>query len=535
MPKFKIHLFTLIATIYLLFSSGFIWSEADAQLKAALRLVKTQCLSTENKISALQIKGTDGRWYDMHGLTNVFALMPAAFLGSIVEKIINVDINQLLFFLSSLIGIIVNSFTCLVFFSILYLFGRSLKTCFYSTMCLAFLTIIFAYACKSYEGNLNTLFILSSLYFLFNFLEKKHFFLLVLCGIFTGLSINTRDFSWLFLICITVFMLWISWEQRKPKAILIFLIVLLPFLILWMYYNLRTTGVFYLSPMVAYILRVADVQHLPSGSILSGLKGLLLSKGGSIFVYSPILVFSLFGWKGFFRAKKKEAVLCFSIVGIFLLANAKLGEWFGLWGWGPRYTLEITPLMLLPLGFWLTTDRLKNKKIAFGDNSKMRFSVVRKVFYTFLHHKIKKHTFILICVYSLLIQLAANLTNWHARLGYLLARKGEDAFLFTVRYSQWWDSIKTLLINLWNLIFGSFLYLENPGYDLRISDASLYTSKTLFTWWNRLLFLGVNPFWIGAYFAITSVAIYYCLFYIINFIRKEQYINYEKQIRKLKK
>jgi len=27
------------------------------------------------------------------------------------------------------------------------------------------------------------------------------------------------------------------------------------------------------------------------------------------------------------------------------------------------------------------------KKIAFGDNSKMRFSVVRKVFYTFLHHE----------------------------------------------------------------------------------------------------------------------------------------------------
>ena len=29
-----------------------------------------------------------------------------------------------------------------------------------------------------------------------------------------------------------------------------------------------------------------------------------------------------------------------------------------------------------------------SKKIAFGDNLKVRFSVVRKVFYTFLHHKI---------------------------------------------------------------------------------------------------------------------------------------------------
>jgi len=30
---------------------------------------------------------------------------------------------------------------------------------------------------------------------------------------------------------------------------------------------------------------------------------------------------------------------------------------------------------------------MQNKKIAFGDNFKVRFSVVRKVLYTFLHHK----------------------------------------------------------------------------------------------------------------------------------------------------
>ena len=30
---------------------------------------------------------------------------------------------------------------------------------------------------------------------------------------------------------------------------------------------------------------------------------------------------------------------------------------------------------------------MQNKKIAFGDNLNVRFSVVRKVFYTFLHHK----------------------------------------------------------------------------------------------------------------------------------------------------
>ena len=44
-----------------------------------------------------------------------------------------------------------------------------LKISFYTTLCLAFLTIVFPYSSNNYEGNLNMLFILSSLYFVFSF------------------------------------------------------------------------------------------------------------------------------------------------------------------------------------------------------------------------------------------------------------------------------------------------------------------------------------------------------------------------------
>ena len=519
MPKFKIHLLALIAIIYLFFSSGHPWIEADYQLQVSRSLIRNHSLAIDNPGYGLGVKGRDGRYYDPHGLANALIMTPVAIIELVANKVLDKDMGQFTAFLGNLTGIIVSSLACLVFFLILFLLERPLKVCFFTTLCAAFLTMIFPYATRNYEGNLNMLFILSSLYFLLKFTRENgvspsfHFATesrpssiasrlirgtivwrrdkishLIYGGLFAGLAVATRDFSWLFLFWVIIFIFWFSFKKNDFRIVAVFISGLLTPLGLWGYYNWLRTGKFYLSVIAMLNLSNKFAQGAPVNNVLLGLKGLLLSQGASIFVYSPILVFSLFGWREFFQKRKKECIFILSIVLTFLLANAKIREWFGLWGWGPRYTLEITPLILLPLGFWLTTDRLKNK--------------------------IKKYTFILICAYSLLIQLAATLTNWHARLGYLLARKGEDAFLFTARYSQWWDSIKTFLINLWNLMFGAFLYLENPGYDSRISDASLYTSKTLFTWWNRLLFLGVNPFWIGVYFAVTLVVIFYCFFYI---------------------
>jgi len=500
--KFKLCLFLLVFTIYLFFSSGHPWIEADHQLLVSRSLIRNYSLSIGNPNYGFSFKGRDGRYYDPHGLANALIMTPIAIIELVANKVLDLDMGQFISFLGNLTGIIASSLACLVFFLILFLLGRPLKICFFTTLCAAFLSIIFPYATGNYEGNLNMLFILSSLYFLLRFSKEKKILHLIYGGLFAGLTIITRDFSWLFLFWVILFISWFSFKKNDFRIGAVFILTILPCLSLWGYYNWLRTGKFYLSVVAMLNLSDKFAQGSPTNNIIFGLKGLFLSSGASIFVYSPILVFSLFGWKEFFQKKKKECILIFSIVVTFLLANAKIRSWFGLWGWGPRYTLEITPLILLPLGFWLTTDRLKNK--------------------------IKRYTFILICAYSLLIQLAATLTNWHARLGYLLARKGGDAFLFTARYSQWWDSIKTLMINLWNLMFGAFLYLENPGYELRISDASLYTSKTLFTWWNRLLFMGVNPFWIGVYFAVTLVIISYCFFYLANFIRKEGWVSYGK-------
>ena len=268
------------------------------------------------------------------------------------------------------------------------------------------------------------------------------------------LAINTREFAFIYLFCMVIFIILRFPKKEVAKILGLILIGIFPFLILFGYYNWVRTGSFYLTAFMATMLSGKWLYRAPTGNIVVGLKGLLLSKGGSIFIYSPILILAMLGWKRFYQDKKTECFFILSIVILWISANAKMGEWFGFWGWGPRYTLAITPLLVLPLAFWLSSGSAQNR--------------------------IKKYSLIFVGGFALLIQLSGTLTHWHARLGYLLDRKGENTFLFTAKYSQWWDSVKTLFINLWNLVLGSFLYVENPGYHQTTSKASRHTAKRLY-------------------------------------------------------
>ena len=74
-----------------------------------------------------------------------------------------------------------------------------------------------------------------------------------------------------------------------------------------------------------------------------------LEKG--LFIYSPILILGLFGWRAFVRQHRAEAILCLALI----LANLSLGaawhSWQGGWAWGPRWLVPAIPLWLLPAAF----------------------------------------------------------------------------------------------------------------------------------------------------------------------------------------
>jgi len=97
---------------------------------------------------------------------------------------------------------------------------------------------------------------------------------------------------------------------------------------------------------------VAD-KHFFNFSMLPGITGLLLSPGRGLFVFSPFLLFLIFGagrlWSEF-RRHPLGISLCIAIV-LQILMYAK-ADWRAGWSWGPRYLTDMLPVlvwMLVPV------------------------------------------------------------------------------------------------------------------------------------------------------------------------------------------
>lgn len=82
--------------------------------------------------------------------------------------------------------------------------------------------------------------------------------------------------------------------------------------------------------------------------LASGLYGLLLSAGKSVFIYAPILLFSVAMVPRWWRERRRDLVLLFIPSILTIALNAKWWAWSGDWAWGPRLILPIVPLLALP-------------------------------------------------------------------------------------------------------------------------------------------------------------------------------------------
>ncbi len=91
-----------------------------------------------------------------------------------------------------------------------------------------------------------------------------------------------------------------------------------------------------------------------TGSVYPGIYGFLLSPGGSIFVYSPLLL--LLGWTipPFWRSHKAECAAMIGMAVTFIVVCSKNEDWTGLYSApGPRFLFSATVFLMIPLGLWL--------------------------------------------------------------------------------------------------------------------------------------------------------------------------------------
>jgi len=86
---------------------------------------------------------------------------------------------------------------------------------------------------------------------------------------------------------------------------------------------------------------------------------LLVSLDKGLFIFCPILIVGIMGWKGFFERRPAEATLCLALIVENLLWSASWWSWYGGWSWGPRLLVPTIPLWLLPGAFFLQKVRTR--------------------------------------------------------------------------------------------------------------------------------------------------------------------------------
>ena len=96
--------------------------------------------------------------------------------------------------------------------------------------------------------------------------------------------------------------------------------------------------------------------------LMKGLAGFFFAPSKSMFLFSPLIIYCLFGFKRFFM-KQRRIALCINGIGtLYLLLFAQWVDWKGGWAWGPR--LIVPAIILIHIVLIEFVDREKITRMA---------------------------------------------------------------------------------------------------------------------------------------------------------------------------
>ncbi len=117
------------------------------------------------------------------------------------------------------------------------------------------------------------------------------------------------------------------------------------FLGAWLYINYQKFG----GSLAMGYSRGRQVTFGFNTPVLTGLYGFGLSSGKSVFLYCPLLVVSVWGWRALWRSHRAFSTLVFGCSAVMTVMFAKWWAWHGDHAWGPRFLLPLIVVGLLGL------------------------------------------------------------------------------------------------------------------------------------------------------------------------------------------
>jgi|TARA_B100000586_G_scaffold231892_1_gene181076 hypothetical protein len=103
-------------------------------------------------------------------------------------------------------------------------------------------------------------------------------------------------------------------------------------------------------------------------SFFEGALGLLFSPGGSLFLYSPLLILGAVALYELTRHDRNLGILLGGVSLVMFCFYASLEHWDADRSYGPRYLLPLAPMLCLPLVRWFacTTGDMRRRAVIIG-------------------------------------------------------------------------------------------------------------------------------------------------------------------------
>jgi len=386
--KFQVALFLCFLSLYTLTMKGICTGDNVFHYERIQNIIKKGTLDMpggkydldkQKWLRVFMAKGKNGKVYLTLGDGLSIAALPSAFIGNVMEKIIDVsayyakieeakqkgDIEKMTFYLrklpssffSSLINPIIMALTVLVFFNFCLRLTKSLDNAFITSILLGSSTIIWAYSSTFWTQPIVTFCLFSAFYFLFRFRKEPNILFLLSAGALLGFSFITRYASIISAPFFALYIISFHWREKR-KILFSFAMFMLPFvffLLLQMGWNFYRFG----SLLSVGAKHQAHWKFTFGGKPYISLPAMLIGLSRSIFVFSPPLILFFFGIKKFFNKHRIEAIALLGIIIIYFLFYSKFSFWMAPSSWGPRFLVPMTPFVLLPACLFIEKTQWK--------------------------------------------------------------------------------------------------------------------------------------------------------------------------------
>jgi hypothetical protein len=277
-------------------------------------------------------------------------------------------IDSVVKFLIIISVLMLGAFTTVKFYDLLRLLGISQKSANVTTLIFALGSVYYVYIGTFFSHSITASFILLAIYFSTKFRLKKEISSLLWSAFFSGYVV-VCDYILLFLLpflfCYTfipfpskfktVISHWKYYLKYYIPALALYLLPIILCGLLVVFYNFACFNDPFKSPY-AFSWYFWDRQHFAE-SMFKGLEVLLVSRHHGLIFFMPIVLICLIGFIPMFKKAPALASLCISLSTIVILLYSKYYLPTGGLNYGPRQIVSITPLLIIPLGyFWDLRD-----------------------------------------------------------------------------------------------------------------------------------------------------------------------------------